>query len=215
MIDKDTLLFCSFAKEAGNKGCQFFNTGFEKLGLNAIYKSFSVDNIWGAMEAMKTLNITGAGISMPFKKEVLHSVDEMDEVCETIGAANTILNQNGKLVARNTDWLAALKYLAMNNCCRFNDIYILGDGGYAAAVTYAAKHLDFNIVHITRDTWEDIIYLRKTLIFNCTPVADLVEWIDSSNYFIDCIPNTVSGAQLSHLQAQYQFQLYTGLEWKI
>ena len=213
MINKDTLLFCSFAKEAGNKGCQFFNTGFEKLGLDAIYKSFSVDSILDAMDAMRTLNIVGAGISMPFKKLVLHYVDEMDEVCEAIGAANTVLNQNGKLVAKNTDWLAALKYLAKNGCCTYDDIYILGDGGYAAAVTYAAKHLDLIVHPITRYNLNDIVYIKDSLIFNCTPRSDIP--IACCNTFIDCIPDTPTGMELSTLQAQYQFELYTGLEWKI
>ena len=34
MIDKDTLLYGSFAKQAGSKGCKF-STAFQKLAINA------------------------------------------------------------------------------------------------------------------------------------------------------------------------------------
>jgi len=44
-VNKDTEIYCSFAKQAGNTGCQMMNTAFYYYGLNKIYKSFSVDNI--------------------------------------------------------------------------------------------------------------------------------------------------------------------------
>ena len=44
-INKDTEIYCSFAKEAGNTGCRMMNTAFYFYGLNKIYKSFSVDSI--------------------------------------------------------------------------------------------------------------------------------------------------------------------------
>ena len=45
MINKDTKVYCSFAKTAGNLGCRLFNTAFNHHGINAIYKSFSVNDI--------------------------------------------------------------------------------------------------------------------------------------------------------------------------
>ena len=106
MIDKDTLLFGSFAKQAGSTGCKFFNDAFKIHNVNAIYKSFSVDSIIPAMTAMKTLRIKGAGITMPYKREVLKYVDSVSEHVDRIGAANTIINYNGRLHAENTDWLS-------------------------------------------------------------------------------------------------------------
>ena len=38
-INKDTEIYCSFAKIAGNTGCQMMNTAFHYYGLNKIYKS--------------------------------------------------------------------------------------------------------------------------------------------------------------------------------
>ena len=42
-LNKDTEIYCSFAKNAGNTGCQMMNTAFYYYGLNKIYKRLSED----------------------------------------------------------------------------------------------------------------------------------------------------------------------------
>lgn len=69
-INKDTILYGSFSKEAGNKGCEFFNQAFEKYNINAIYKSFSIDNIANACIAAETLKMGGFAVAMPYKLQV-------------------------------------------------------------------------------------------------------------------------------------------------
>ena len=61
-INKDTEIYCSFAKKAGNTGCQMMNSAFYYYRLNKLYKSFSIDNIKDAVRAVKTLNIKGFAI---------------------------------------------------------------------------------------------------------------------------------------------------------
>ena len=50
-INKDTKVYGSFAKKAGNTGCKSFNSAFYYYQINAIYKSFSVENIEQAVMA--------------------------------------------------------------------------------------------------------------------------------------------------------------------
>ena len=88
MINKDTEIYCSFAKKAGNTGCQMMNTAFYYYGLNKIYKSFSVDNIEDAVNSVRTLGIKGFAITMPYKIEVLNYVDVTDAAVSQIGAAS-------------------------------------------------------------------------------------------------------------------------------
>ena len=38
-INKDTEIYCSFAENAGNTGCQMMNTAFHYYGLNKIYRT--------------------------------------------------------------------------------------------------------------------------------------------------------------------------------
>ena len=58
-INKDTEVYCSFAKKAGNTGCQMMNTAFYYYGLNKIYKSFTVCRIKDAVDSVLTLDIKG------------------------------------------------------------------------------------------------------------------------------------------------------------
>lgn len=209
MINKDTLIFGSFAKNAGNNGCYMFNSIFKYYNINAVYKSFSVNNIEHAVTAAKTLNFKGFGITMPFKQEVLKYVDELSEDVIKIGSANTVLNNNGILKAYNTDYLSAKEYL---NDFKNKKLFILGDGGFSQAVQYAAKELKIDFAVIKRNKWNTIIEIKNSLIFNCTPVSNIE--IDNSNIFIDCLINTDTGQKLSFVQASYQFNLYTGIDRK-
>tara|TARA_R110000824_G_scaffold207562_2_gene393006 strand:- start:426 stop:1088 length:663 start_codon:yes stop_codon:yes gene_type:complete len=212
-INKDTEIYCSFAKNAGNTGCQMMNSAFYYYGLNKIYKSFSVDNIENAVKSVRTLNIKGFAITMPFKKEVLKYVDEIDDSAK-IGAANTVINNNNKLKAYNTDFLAASDYLKRLEV-DYANFYILGNGGYALAVKAAAEALGMAYINITRKNWEQLSNTRNSLIYNCTPVENLKAIIHNSNTIIDCLTQTDTGKQLASMQASYQFKLYTRLEFPI
>ena len=213
-VNKDTEIYCSFAKNAGNTGCQMMNSAFYYYSLNKIYKSFSVDNIEDAVNAVKTLNIKGFAITMPYKKEILEFVDDVDINVSEIGAANTVINKSKQLKAYNTDYLAALDYLSYYSNKSYKDwdnFFILGNGGYAAAVKAAANKLNMEFINITRDNWSLLNDIKNNLVYNCTPLENIQ--LDLSNIFIDCIVTTNTGRKLATMQASHQFKLYTGLKF--
>lgn len=211
-INKDTLLFGSFAHKAGNNGCKIFNSAFSYYNLNAIYKSFSVNDIQKAVLAAKVLDFKGFGITMPFKKEILTYIDKLTDEVEIIGATNTIVNEDGLFVAYNTDYLAA-ETILFEETFENEKIYILGNGGFSAAVQFAANKLKLSFEIIDRKKWNEIPDIKESIVFNCTPV--LCSNIDPSNKIIDSSIDTKTGYRLSLIQASYQFKLYTGLEFPI
>lgn len=210
-IDKDTSLYCSFAKRAGSKGCIFHNAGFQRHGINAIYKSFSIQNIEYAINAIRTLNIKGAGITMPFKIDALDYLDILDGDVEKIGSCNTIVNNSGVLKGYNTDYLAVKDHL--KKIIGIKHLTILGTGGYSKAVQHACQSLNIHINIISRDNWNDINKLQHTTVFNCTPVENID--LNKSVHFIDCNVTTETGKDLATRQAKYQFKLYTGVDYDI
>ena len=208
MINKDTEIYCSFAEKAGNVGCKLFNSSFNYYGMDKIYKSFSVNNIQDAVNAVKTLDIKGFAVTMPFKTEVLDYVDYMSNGVKAVGAANTIINEKGILSAYNTDYNAAKEVL---DECLGTDLYILGNGGYSRAVQQAAKDLGYKPNIISRKNWSEIKDIKDSIIYNCTPLENIK--VHNSNNFIDCIVSTETGKRLSWTQAYHQFKLYTDLKF--
>ena len=202
MINKDTKIFGSFAAEAGNVGCTYFNEKFESLGINAIYKSFSIKDIKKAIAAARCLNFSGFAVSMPYKIDVLKYVDRLSEEVEAVNAANTIINDNGILTAHNTDYYAAREILSMSR----QEAVVLGNGGLAQSVKTALK--DLNIPHtvIVRENWHTLTAIRESAVINCTPVADIQ--IHHSNSFLDLRVTTKIGADFAKRQAQQQLKLY-------
>ena len=210
-VNKETELYGSFAKSAGNVGCQMMNSAFYYYGMNKIYKSFSVDNIKDAIDAVRILDIKGFAITMPYKIEVISLLDSMSDSVREICACNTVLNQNGVLVGHNTDSFAAEKLLSKYNPKK--ELFILGSGGYSRAVQYAAKSLGLSYSLITKSNWDDLFDIKNSLVYNCTPVDKIINNIDNSNEFVDCLVDTKTGRNLANIQAGEQFKLYTERKW--
>ena len=208
-INKDTEIYGSFSKNPGNNGCKTFNVCFSYYDINAIYKSFYVNDIIDGVNSAKTLNFSGFAISMPFKKEVLNYVDEMDDVVKKIGAANTVKIDNGKLIAYNTDYLAIKDFI---NELNINSIIIIGDGGFASAVRCACDDLNVNHFTINRKNWNMIGSINNEVVFNCTPV-DIN--INKNNTFYDLRPSKTFGKKIAIKQAKYQFEIYTNKKFPL
>ena len=201
LIDKDTKIFCSFSINPGNNGCVFFNEKFKQNNVNALYKSFFSDNIKKSVEAVKTLGISGFAVSMPFKIEILNYVDQVDDIAQTIGSCNTVINKEGKLIAYNTDWIGIKNYLLQTKIP--SSVLLAGNGGFSRAAQFTFNKMKIPFDIITRKNWSDLQNSDRT-IFNATPIK-----IDNKNNLIDARPTEHQGKIIARLQAEEQFKLYT------
>lgn len=199
-INKDTKIYGSFSLNPGNNGCEYFNRRFKEDGINSIYKSFYSNDIEKSINAAKELDFKGFAISSPFKIKVLKYVNELDYNVQQIGAANTIINNNGILKAYNTDYIGVFNYLKNFN---IKKLIILGDGGFSKAVKYACNILNIDTEIINRKNWNKLINL-KGIIFNATPVE-----IYTNQTIIDGRPFTKEGKEIALLQAEEQYKIYT------
>lgn len=122
------------------------NAAFNELGLNLVYVAFTVTatELRDAVLGAKSLGIRGLNVTMPHKHEVMKYLDEVDVTAKSIGAVNTILNNNGKLVGYNTDGTGALGALQENGvCAEEKKLVLLGAGGAAKAIAHqAAQDVD-------------------------------------------------------------------------
>jgi shikimate dehydrogenase len=115
------------------------NVAFGNMGLDYVYVPFKVKTreLGQAINGMKGLNIRGFNVTIPHKVEVMQYLDEVDELASSIGAVNTIVNEDGSLKGYNTDASGFLQALKANKIepVRKN-ITILGAGGAARAISF-------------------------------------------------------------------------------
>jgi shikimate dehydrogenase len=108
----------------------------DRMNLKSRYVPFCVKDLKGAVEGIRGLDIRGVSVTLPFKSEVIHYLDELEGSARKIGAVNTIWNHQGKLKGYNTDWLGIV--LALNEVMEVKGkrFAVLGAGGAARGVLY-------------------------------------------------------------------------------
>ena len=209
MINKDTKIYGSFSNNPGNNGCKFFNKKFQENNINAIYKSFYSNNIKKSIEAVKSLDIKGFAISMPFKIEILKYLDEVDKAVNVIGACNTVINNKGKLKGYNTDWVGVLNFIKTNEdpirVAQQDKINIIGNGGFSKAIQYTCNILDIKYNIITRDKM-NLVSSLEGVTLNATPLD-----IKGVKQLIYCRPFIKQGKIIALLQAKEQYKIYTNV----
>lgn len=90
---------------------------------------------------MEKKEFTALNVTIPYKKDVIPYLDEMDEHAKAIGAVNTIVNQNGKLKGYNTDFTGFLYMVKKHNVhMEGKKVLIIGNGGASAAIQAVVQH---------------------------------------------------------------------------
>ena len=90
-----------------------YNYSFDRLGIDYAYVAFDVkeDQMPQAIEAMKLFNMRGCNVTMPCKTAAVALMDELSPAAELIGAVNTIVNEDGRLIGHNTDGIGFVQKL--------------------------------------------------------------------------------------------------------
>ena len=142
-LSKDTRLCISLAARPSNIGTRFHNYLYDLLGLDFIYKAFTTTDIAAAIGGVRALGIRGCSVSMPFKQDVIPLVDEVEDSARVIDSVNTIVNDDGHLVASNTDYLAVQRLIGRHGLDRVTVGADSRQRGHGAAVGAAFRDNGF------------------------------------------------------------------------
>ena len=98
----------------------------------------------------------GANVTTPYKETVLPLLDEVDDLVSSIGAVNTIVKRDNKLLGFNTDAYGFIQALDKegNFDPRDKQVVILGAGGVARAVSFALVQNKASLLFIANRTLE-------------------------------------------------------------
>ncbi len=111
---------------------------FAAKGLNYRYLTVKVlpKDLEAAMNSVRVLGMRGVNLTMPHKVKVLAYLDELSEAASIIGAVNTVIRREGRLIGENTDgkgFVTALKNEGIS--LEGKRITMLGAGGAARAIS--------------------------------------------------------------------------------
>lgn len=137
-ITGHTGLLALIGSPVGHSGSPaMYNYSFEKLGLDYAYVAFDIkeDQVKDYISAMKLLNMKGGNVTMPDKTEAAKYMDELSPAAQIIGAINTIVNEDGKLVGHITDGEGFVNNLKDHGIdVKGKKISVAGGGGAATAI---------------------------------------------------------------------------------
>ena len=108
----------------------------------------------------------GANVTVPYKEAVLPLLDAVDDLASSIGAVNTIVKKDDKLLGFNTDAYGFIE--ALDKEGHFDPegkrVVILGAGGVAKAVGFALLQRQVASLAITDGIFERASALAENLV---------------------------------------------------
>lgn len=113
------------------------NAAFKALDLDCTYIAYRIPKgeLEEGLAALKKIKIAGFNVTIPHKIEIMKHLDKLDETCSVIGAANTVVNNNGVLKGYNTDMDGFLDPIKKRDLeLKDATVLLLGAGGAARAI---------------------------------------------------------------------------------
>jgi shikimate dehydrogenase len=146
-------VFCILSDERvySSKSPVMFSRVLQRVGIQAVYVPFKVEpqNIGHALQSLKTLNIAGANVTVPYKEKVIPHLDVLSEGANIIGAINTIVCDGNSLKGYNTN---AIGFMDALNDAGFEvagkSALVFGTGGAAKAVVFMLNWLKAGMIRV-------------------------------------------------------------------
>jgi shikimate dehydrogenase len=119
----------------------FQQAALDHLGIDARYELWETEReaLAERVAGMRHPDCLGANVTVPYKELVIPLLDEIDPLAARIGAANTIVNRDGRLCGYNTDMTGFARALRQDGGFDPSGAHVvlLGAGGAGRAATMA------------------------------------------------------------------------------
>jgi shikimate dehydrogenase len=141
-IDSHTVLFGVIGNPIRHSRSPIMmNRAFQETGINGVYTAFHVtsERLRDFAAGVRAMGIRGINVTIPHKLDIMPLLDEIDAGAEAIGAVNTIVNDDGRLIGYNTDGIGYVRSLKeeAEPSLAGKRIVVLGAGGAARGIVYA------------------------------------------------------------------------------
>ena len=168
------------------------NAAFKAEGIDAEYRLFNIspedpEGLANFCYETDLNDIGGFSVTMPYKELVMDYCDQYDPLARTLGAVNTVKNEDSNLNGYNTDVTGAVQALQEKIKLADMKALVLGAGGAAKAIVYGLREFgaEVFIFNRTKEKAEalaeqfnvsaiDFLNIKKIgfdIIVNATPIG--------------------------------------------
>jgi len=150
------------------------NYWFKQNNIEAIYEKLEPkeDEIKQTLNQIKSGEIWGMNVTVPFKKKVIPFVEKLSKTAKETSSVNTIFKKEDLIYGDNTDVQGFELSLKYENCELANKkAFILGAGGVVPSVIKALKNLNIKKIFLSNRTIKNSDYITKQF-----PEIIIVEW---------------------------------------
>lgn len=117
------------------------NQVYRQLGIDCFYFPVEVaepEQLKDVVAGFRQMNFAGFAVTKPYKETILQYLDELDSTAEMMGASNTVVVRDGKLIGYNTDGVGFARSLKEERDFdpEGKSVVSYGAGGAARAVLF-------------------------------------------------------------------------------
>lgn len=163
----------------------FFNSKFEKEGIDSEYRLFPLPEISNFPELISSNpDIAGLNVTVPYKQEIIPYLSGLSEEAREIGAVNVIKfirkGEKQDFIGYNSDAIGFQESLRPLLRPEMKEALVLGTGGASKAVEYVLKKFGIEVTKVSRNpdgnqiSYADLtpeLVKENLLIVNTTPVG--------------------------------------------
>jgi len=154
----------------------FFKKMGTQLGVKGCYTRYQLEKGEEIKEKFLQLGLTGANVTIPFKREAFLYADRVEGIAQKMGVVNTLVRRGDEVVGYNTDapgFLEAVKEF------KFENVLLIGAGGSAKALSWVLENVEvvnrssgrldyFKKRGIPAYSWEEFTPKSYDLVVNTT-----------------------------------------------
>ena len=192
---------------AHSKSPQMQNAGFDNLKYDAVYEKHQLLDGNSIKITFLKNKYQGANITVPHKEYAFANADEVRGLAKKIQAVNTYINENGKVIAYNTDAPGFLK--AIESFGKVKSVLLLGAGGTAKAIALALQESNIDVTvlnrseskleffkneNITSYSWENFVAKEFDLVVNSTSAGLKDEYLPCDKELLNDVFKTAKFA---------------------
>ncbi|MEY8347870.1 MULTISPECIES: shikimate dehydrogenase [Bacillus cereus group] len=181
------------------------NDAFENCSIDAHYHAFLVEEmaLGEAVKGLKALGVSGFNVTTPHKVSIMKYLDEIDPLAKQIGAVNTVVQRDEKLIGYNTDGIGYVRSLQSISKDPLDQkrILLLGAGGACRAIYFSLADAGVKEIDIANRTVEKANQLIAGCQGKITSHALSLEQATEKQKNYDIIIHTTTIGMYPHVQS--------------